>query len=176
MGNYKNAAACLGLMLSASGFANAASVAASYPSGTLNVTGTILEKACTWSTKDFVIQFPPTQSTAFTAVGDMGPKSDLVNFTLTGCPTTGQATITVAGTAGANANTFKIDTGTGKATGVDFYLYSGGSLFRANNPAVISVDSSGNYSSSMAVQLRANAATVTAGSLDTTLTYTIAYN
>lgn len=176
MGNYKNAAACLGLMLSASGFANAASVAASYPSGTLNVTGTILEKACTWSTKDFVIQFPPTQSTAFTAVGDTGPKSELVTFTLTGCPTTGQALITVAGTAGANVNTFKVDTGTGKATGVDFYLYTGGSLFRPNNPTVINIDSSGNYSSNMAVQLRANAATVTAGALDTTLTYTIAYN
>lgn len=176
MGNYKNAAACLGLMLSASGFANAAPVAASYPSGTLNVTGTILEKACTWSTKDFVIQFPPTQSTAFTAVGDLGPKSELVNFTLTGCPTTGQATITVAGTAGALATSFKVDPGTGKATGVDFILYTGGSLFRPNFPTVINIDSSGNYNSNMSVQLRANATTVTAGALDTTLTYTIAYN
>lgn len=176
MGKYKNAAACLGLMLSASGFANAASVAASYPSGTLNVTGTILEKACTWSTKDFVIQFPPTQTTAFTAVGDMGPKSDPVNFTLTGCPTTGATSLTVTGTAGTTAATFKVDAGTGKASGVDFILYNGISILRPNFASTISVDTSGNYSSSLTAQLRTNAATVTAGALDTTLTYTIAYN
>lgn len=56
------------------------------PTGTLNIAGKIIDKGCTFEAKDFVIQLTPVVISTFTAVGDQGPKSDPVDFKLTGCP------------------------------------------------------------------------------------------
>jgi len=159
-----------------SGYANAATVSAAYPTGTLNVTGTVLDKGCTINAKDFVIQLPPVVNTAFTAAGDMGEKSTAVPFTLTGCPTGRTMSFIVTGTVGSNANTFKIDAGTNKATGVDLILYNGTGMIRPNFNHTLTLDSSGNYTSTFSALLRSNVAAVTAGAVDTVVTYTLAYN
>ncbi|WP_072129019.1 fimbrial protein [Kluyvera genomosp. 1] len=149
------------------------------PTGTLNIAGKILDKGCTFEAKDFIIQLTPVVISSFTAVGDTGPKSDPVDFKLTGCPVSSTLTLTVQGTQGAVVSTFATATESTNATGFDFVLYgptTATSIIRPNIAVTLTPDSSGNYSGTLSAQLRSKVAAPTAGKIDTTLTYTLAYN
>jgi type 1 fimbria pilin len=180
MKNNIKPALCSLLVMMASGYANAATVASpAKPTGTVSIAGKILDKGCTFEAKDLVIQLTPVVISSFTAVGDMGPKSDPVNFNLTGCPANTALTFTVQGTKGANTLVFATATDSTNATGLDFFLYGPAtetSYIRPNMAQTLTPDSSGNFSGKIYAQLRSNTATVTAGKIDTTLTYTLAYN
>lgn len=149
------------------------------PTGTLNIAGKIIDKGCTFEAKDLVIQLTPVVISSFTATGDTGPKSDPVDFKLTGCPANTPLTFTVQGTAGANSIVFATATDSTNATGFDFFLYgptSDTAYIRPNAAVTLTPDSSGNYSGTISAQLRTKVAAPTAGKIDTTLTYTLAYN
>ncbi len=179
MKNNIKPALCSLLVMMASGHANAADVAASpYPTGTLNISGKILDKGCTFEAKDMVIQLAPVQNSDFTAVSDLGPKSDPVNFNLTGCPANSTLKFTVAGTAGATTSSFKIATATNSATGFDILLYGpeADGIVTPNTAKTLTTDSSGNYSGTLAARITSNSTTHKVGIVDTTFTYTLAYN
>ena len=172
----------LSLIMMSSAQTHAATVAnITMPTGTLNITGKIIDKGCTFdaAAKDLVIQLKPVALTSFTAVGDLGPKSDPVDFKLTGCPLNSTLTLTVQGTAGASAFMFATATGTTNTTGFDFILYGPASAtapIRPNTAVTLTPDASGNYSGALYAQIRSKVAAPTAGKIDTTLTYTLAYN
>ena len=175
-----NVGAVISLLMVSSAQTYAATVAeAIMPTGTLNISGKILDKGCTLEAKDLVIQLKPVVATAFTAIGDLGPKSDPVNFNLTGCPANSTLTFTVAGTRGVAVMTFATATESTNSSGLDFILYGPtsptGYIF-PNTPISLTTDSSGNYAGTISAQLRSNVAAPTAGKVDTTLTYTLAYN
>lgn len=168
------------LLMMSSVQTNAATIAgAAMPSGTLNISGKILDKGCTLEAKDLIIQLKPVVATEFTAIADLGPKSDPVNFNLTGCPANSTLSFTVAGTRGTAIMTFATATESTNSTGLDFILYGPtsptGYIF-PNTPISLTTDSSGNYTGTISAQLRSNVAAPTAGKVDTTLTYTLAYN
>lgn len=149
------------------------------PTGTLNIAGKIIDKGCTFEAKDLVIQLKPVVISSFTAAGDTGPKSDPVDFKLTGCPLNSTLTMTVQGTAGASALVFATATDSTNATGFDFFLYGPTSTttpIRPNTAVTLTPDASGNYRGELYAQIRAKVAAPTAGKIDTTLTYTLAYN
>lgn len=172
----------LSLIMISSAQTHAATVSnITMPTGTLNITGKIIDKGCTFdaAAKDLVIELKPVALTSFTTAGDMGPKSDPVDFKLTGCPLNSTLSLTVQGTTGANALVFATATGTTNATGFDFFLYgptAAGTILRPNTAVTLTPDASGNYSGALYAQIRAKVAAPTAGKLDTTLTYTLAYN
>lgn len=180
MKNNIKPALCSLLVMMASGHANAASVASpDMPTGTVNIAGKIIDKGCTIEAKDLVIQLTPVVISSFTAVGDLGPKSDPVDFKLTGCPANVTTTLTVQGTQGATLITFATAAESTNAKGLDFILYgpdSATSFIRANTAVTLTPDTSGNYNGKIYAQLRSNTATPTTGKIDTTLTYTLAYN
>ncbi|HEP1894422.1 TPA: type 1 fimbrial protein [Kluyvera cryocrescens] len=149
------------------------------PTGTLNIAGKIIDKGCTFEAKDFVIQLTPVVISTFTAVGDQGPKSDPVDFKLTGCPANTPLTFTIQGATGASATLFATATESTNATGFDFVLYGPStttSPIRPNIAVTLTPDASGNYNGTLSAQLRSKVAAPTAGKIDTTLTYTLAYN
>ena len=170
----------ISLIMMSSAQTNAADVAATpMPAGTLNITGKIIDKGCTFEAKDLVIQLKPVVVTAFTASGDLGPKSDPVDFKLTGCPVNSTMNLTVQGTAGASALLFATATESTNATGFDFFLYgpaSATTVLRPNTAVTLTPDASGNYSGTLYAQIRSKTAAPKAGTIDTTLTYTLAYN
>lgn len=149
------------------------------PTGTVNIAGKIIDKGCTFEAKDLVIQLTPVVISSFTAAGDTGPKSDPVDFKLTGCPANATLSLTIQGTVGASASTFAIATESTNATGFDFILYGPASttaIMRPNTAINLTPDASGNYNGTFGAQLRSKVAAPTAGKIDTTLTYTLAYN
>ena len=167
------------LLMMASGHVTAADVpAAVMPTGTLTINGKILDKGCTFEAKDMVIQLAPVEVKKFTASGDLGPKSDAVNFNLTGCPANSTLTFTVAGTAGVQTSSFAITSGATNATGFDILLYgpNADASLIPNIAKTLTTDSSGNYSGALTAQITSNTTATTAGIVDTTLTYTLAYN
>ncbi|WP_432700272.1 fimbrial protein [Kluyvera cryocrescens] len=172
----------LSLIMISSAQTHAATVSnITMPTGTLNITGKIIDKGCTFdaAAKDLVIQLKPVALTSFTAVGDLGPKSDPVDFKLTGCPLNTTLSLTVQGTAGALPTTFATATGTTNTTGIDFILFgpvSASVPIKPNAAITLTPDASGNYSGALYAQIRSKVATPTAGKIDTTLTYTLAYN
>lgn len=179
MKNNLKPALCSLLVMMASGHANAADVAASVmPSGTLNISGKILDKGCTFNAKDVVIQLAPVENAKFTAVGDLGPKSDAVSFNLTDCPANSTLKFTVAGTAGTTTSSFKIASDTNSATGYDILLYGPETdgIITPNSAKTLTTDSTGAYSGTLAARITLNSTTHTVGTVDTTFTYTLAYN
>lgn len=170
---------CTGLLMISSGHAAAADVpAAVMPTGTLNISGKILDKGCTFEAKDMIIQLAPVEQKKFTAAGDLGPKSNAVNFNLTGCPANSTLTFTVAGTAGVRTSSFAVTAGATSATGFDILLYGPDAdvSLLPNVAKTLTTDSSGNYSGALSAQITSNSTTLKAGIVDTTLTYTLAYN
>ncbi|EDV0263700.1 type 1 fimbrial protein [Salmonella enterica subsp. salamae] len=159
---------------------NAAAVSSpDMPTGTVNIAGKIIDKGCTFEAKDLIIQLTPVAISSFTAAGDTGPKSDPVDFKLTGCPANSTLSLTVQGTVGASPLTFATATESTNATGFDFILYGPStvtSFVRPNTAINLTPDASGNYSGTFSAQLRSTVAAPTAGKIDTTLTYTLAYN
>lgn len=179
MKNNLKPALCSLLVMMASGHANADEVAASpYPTGTLNISGKILDKGCTFEAKDMVIQLAPVKNTDFINIGDLGPKSDPVNFNLTGCPANSTLKFTVTGTAGATTSSFKINSATNSAGGFDILLYGPETdgIVTPNTAKTLTTDSSGNYSGTLAARITTNSLTHSVGIVDTTFTYTLAYN
>ncbi len=180
MKNNFKPALCSLLVMMASGHANAASVASpDMPTGTVNIAGKIIDKGCTIEAKDLIIQLTPVVISSFTAAGDTGPKSDPVDFKLTGCPANSTMSLTVQGAQGATALTFATAKESTNATGFDFILYglsATTTVLRPNTAVVLTPDASGNYTGTISAQLRTNVAAPTAGKIDTTLTYTLAYN
>lgn len=170
----------LSLLIISSAQTHAATVTSpAVPTGTLNIAGKILDKGCDFITKNFIIQLTPVVISSFTAAGDTGPKSDPVDFKLTGCPANTTLTLTVQGTAGASPATFATATESSNATGFDFILFgpsSATAIIRPNYAITLTPDASGNYSGILSAQLRSKVAVPTAGKIDTTLTYTLAYN
>lgn len=170
---------CTSLLLIASAHAIAADIPASVmPTGTLNISGKILDKGCTFEAKDMVIQLAPVEYRKFTAAGDLGPKSNPVNFNLTGCPANSTLTFTVAGTSGTSTSSFAITAGATSATGFDILLYGPNTDVEVvpNVAKTLTTDGSGNYSGVFTAQIKSNSTTLKPGIIDTTLTYTLAYN
>ena len=180
MKNKATLGSFISLMMILSADANAAAVTSPVmPTGTLNITGKIIDKTCEMAVKDFIVQLPPVVTSSFTAVGDTGPKSDPVDFKLTGCPANTSLSLTIQGTQGALVSTFATATESTNATGFDFILTGiplTSSFILPNRAIAVTPDASGNFSGTLSGYLRSKVATPTAGKIDTTLTYTLAYN
>ncbi|UGS41328.1 fimbrial protein [Pseudocitrobacter corydidari] len=179
MKNNLKPALCSLLVMMASGHANAAEVAASVmPTGMLNISGKIIDKGCTLQVKDMVIQLAPTTSRSYTAVGDMGPKSDPINLELTGCPANTALSFSVAGTAGQTTSSYSMATETTNAKGFDIFLYGPGddTLLAPNTKKTLTTDSSGNFNGQMTARVVSYMTSPSVGLLDTVFTYTLAYN
>lgn len=157
--------------------------------GTLTITGTVSAAGCTINagTTDITIAVPASFVSDYTSVGQEGSASDATEGTLslTACPAADTAVaVTVTGTADDdNTSLFKLgsDTDSGGAGGIGLKLTLGGDAITPNTATeyyAVSDLGDGTYgwSKDFVVTPVTTSATVTAGTLDTSLTYTLAYN
>lgn len=87
----------------------ATAAAATLPTGTINITGTILDKGCTLKTQNLTINLTATQISDYSAVGATGPMSEVAPLELTDCPANISIAMTVAGTVASTADFFAVD-------------------------------------------------------------------
>lgn len=150
--------------------------------GTVKITGTIYTTACTITTPDISIYVPTSFQGDYTAAGVSGAPSDASEgaLSLTNCPADDVAiAVTVIGDADAtDTSLFKVSTGT--ATGVGLKLTFDGvdvtpGSFTSNYYPVEDLGTNG-YGWTKYFQVTPVATgTVVAGTLDASLTYTLAY-
>lgn len=174
---YKNTGIALAVMLLTSGTVNAAVVASNQvmPTGTLNVTGTILDTACVIETPDVVIQFPAQQLDAFTTASSYSPTVN-VPFNLSHCPKNATVTMTMAGTQGASAAYYLPDAAVTTTTGLQFRMLFNNATWQVNSTKTLIPDANGDVSAQLGAQVFQTGANPTAGTMGATLTYTLAYN
>lgn len=175
---FKSALFASGLIASAAGIC---------ADGTINITGTISAAGCTINagTSDIALHIPASFIADYTAAGQEGTSSDAGALSLTACPSADTSVaITVSGTADdIDSSLFKLgnDSASGGASGIGLKLVLGGDNITPNTAtqyyAVADLgDGTYGWSKDFVVTPVSTSATVTAGTLDTSVTYSLAYN
>lgn len=152
--------------------------------GTVTITGTIYTTACTITTPSISVYVPTSFETDYTAAGVSGTPSDASEgaLALTNCPADDMSiAVNVIGDADAtDTSLFKVSPGT--ATGIGLKLTFDGvdvtpGSFTSSYYTVEDLGGTNGYGWTKYFQVTpvATSSTVKAGSLETSLTYTLAY-
>lgn len=154
--------------------------------GTINVTGTVYESGCTVTASNVTVRVPTSFVADYAAAATSGPTSDASDGTvaLTGCPAGMTVAFTIKGTPDTiTPALFQVTPGTGQATGVGLQL-----KMDSETAAIAPAGTTGYYSTTdqggatgfgvtkhFRVTPVSTMAAVTAGKLDTSLTFDLVY-
>lgn len=167
-------------------FSQSASSAIPDTSGSIKFTGTLFANGCTVATPNVTVRVPISLVGDYSSAGTAGPTSTASDgsVSLTNCPQGITVAFTVTGTPDStNPALFQVKTGVGQATGVGLKLQMDSETGSISPNGSTSYYPTTDLGGSLGYGLKKNfrvtpvstAATVTAGKLDTSLTFTLAY-
>lgn len=177
----------LSLVVCGVGMNAGASIAAvTSTSGSINITGNVYANGCTVATPSVTVRVPMSMVADYTAVGTSGETSSASDgeVSLTNCPQGMSVAFTVNGQADTTDPTlFQVTPGTGKATGVGLKLQmdseTSSIVPNSTTEYYSTTDQGGTNGYGLVKHFRvtpvSTATAVTAGLLDTNLTFTVSY-
>ena len=158
--------------------------AANAADGTITINGKVLSSTCTVSNAsagNVAVTLPDVVYSAFTASGSVAGLTPF-SLNLTGCPTTPSGVVVAAQFSGANidAATGALKNGTGTSNvEVQLTNSSGTAINLSTNPTPVNATISGTGTATLSYQaqyFQPSATAITAGTVNTSVSFTLTYN